>query len=657
MGLTVRLVVLSLLLTPCAWAQGEESGEEEPVFLGDLLVTPKRVPGLAVSESRYPGNATVISESEISASGQRTMTELLNRLEGVQMIDSRGFGMGADSGLNLRGFVNSSRTNALVLVDGVRQNRITGDEVHWQAIPVEQVERIEVIRGGAGTIYGEGAFSGVVNVITKKGGVKPLQVEGSAEVGSYSHLRATSVVRGAQKRFSYSLGTTRQEEGGYRDRVLSRGTTVNLFTGFAVSPRTQLDLHLSNHQDTTNFAGGITRAQVEQDRKRAGSFPGLFDEHIDRVSLELTHGAGSGWTGVGNLFWSRWESDSLTTNRFATIASTKGVGLRASHEAAGRIWKATSVFGVDAADDKATTGNRTAAKSESNRVAAGLFIEETLDLFDRLGVTAGFRYDKSRYEEDLTFPAFAGTLRFSGSSPKGGLTYQVSDRMSLFASVARSFKAPNIDDLDAVLPPFNDATDLQPQEANHLEAGFRWNPVRWARIKLAGFGVHTKDEILFNPFTSANANFTTRRAGLELGLEGDLPWRGITTYGTYSLLKATFHKGAFTGYEIPATPRHKVTCGLHLPLTRGLSADLDTLWVGKQWRINDFNNQLPADIYGVVNLALNFQLPRRAKAYFKLLNLLDEEYETFPSSNGTVVSTGENPAPPRTFAAGVSWDF
>ena len=633
-----------------------QQSEEQSIPLGDVLISPSRIPGVTIDESKFPGSATVITEEQIRSSDASDVLEVLAQQPGVSLSDSRGAGLGADTGLGLRGFGNGSRTNAIVLVDGVRQNRMTGDEVHWLSIPVEQIERIEILRGGGGTIYGEGALSGVISITTKRGGTRPVQLEGSAEAGSYLHRRGTSIVRGAKDKFSYSLGVTREEEGGYRDRVASRGTTVNLFTGWNPTADTQLELHASQHSDTTGFAGGITPQVAEADRRHAGTFAGFFQDDLHSVSAQLTQKIGSAWTVTGNLFANGWNSDSVTTSRFGSDSHTEGTGLRVGNEIGGGIWKLTSVGGTDLSKVKAVTGDRGSLKSESNRTGYGLFIEEALELYERLTVTLGCRYDRSRYEEALTFPTFVGTLRFQGSSPKAAISYAVNDQWSVYTSFTRAFKAPNIDDMDAVLPPFNDSVNIKPQRANHYEIGTHWKAAPWLRFGAAGFVIRTKDEIIFDPFTFANANYTTQRKGVELNFDGELKPKGISYYGTYTLMKGRFYKGAFTGYEIPMIPRHRGTAGVRLPIVKNLTAAFDLLMVSRQFRTNDFNNRFRANGYHVVDGTLEYKFPK-FKAFFKVLNFLDEEYESAPSSNGSAVSTGVNPALPRTWIAGVSWEI
>ena len=160
-GRRVRLGYVVFLLaclaaSPCH-AQSLAVNQHLPNTDEDELITsPRRIPERYVSQHFIPASTTVITAEEIRRSGASTIQEVISRSVGVQFSDQQGFGLASDGTLNLRGIVNSSRTNALVLVDGIRQNRVTGDEVHWQSIPVDQVERIEIIRGGGGTIYGEG---------------------------------------------------------------------------------------------------------------------------------------------------------------------------------------------------------------------------------------------------------------------------------------------------------------------------------------------------------------------------------------------------------------------------------------------------------------------------------------------------------------------
>jgi len=128
-------------ITHASAQDAPEASAPPPRRLAEVLITASRIPGLPVDLSKFPGNATVITAADIARSGAVTTQEVLARAEGVMVADAQGFGLNSDSTVNLRGIVNSARTNALVLLDGVRMNRLTGDEIHWQSLPPEAIER------------------------------------------------------------------------------------------------------------------------------------------------------------------------------------------------------------------------------------------------------------------------------------------------------------------------------------------------------------------------------------------------------------------------------------------------------------------------------------------------------------------------------------
>ncbi|MBI4313619.1 MAG: TonB-dependent receptor [Candidatus Omnitrophica bacterium] len=628
----------------------DESRTRPPWALDDVVVTAKRIPGLQMDPHSIPAHITVIPAEEIARTGARTTLDVLQQMPGVSVLDTR-FGMGADGSVNLRGIVNGSRSAVLVLVDGIRQNRVTGDEVHWLAIPVNQIERMEVLRGGAGTIYGEGALAGVINIVTKRGGPRPLGGDSSLETGSYGWLRSVINAGGAKDAWSYNFSVTRQLWDGYRDSTSSRASTVSASATWTPRPETSIDMTTSFHDDTSHFAGGLTTATVERDRRNPGTFSGFFEDKIAQFGATVTQQIGEAWTLVGNLFARQWDEDITTTGTFANIAPSHGGGLRAAHEMGRDFWHAATVAGFELFDEKATTGLRTSTLSESNREGGAAFIEETLKLFQKWVLTAGVRYDKSFYKEDLAFPTFTGKIKFSGSSPKVGLNYLLNDTASTYVSWARSFKAPNIDDLDAVLPPFTDSVDVKPQVADTAETGVRWDAAPWAKFQGAVFHTHIDNEIIFNAGTFSNQNFTTRRVGTEWSVHGGR-WNDRLLYGaTYALVKARFSKGDLTGNVIPGTPEHIITLRASYRIAPWLEAASDYRWVDTPFRINNLANTLPGDIYGVADMSLRYLRPRH-EIYFTIQNFLDEEYSSFQSSSGTAVSTGENPAPPRTFLIG-----
>ena len=632
------------------------------VELPEVLVSPRRIPGLAVNASEFPGNATIITAEQIAASAAASIPELLGRVEGVTVMDTHGFGLGADSTVNLRGVVNSSRTGALVLLDGVRLNRVTGDEVHWQSIPLSAIERIEIIRGGGGVIYGEGALAGVINIVTKRTAERPVQVDTGVEFGSYGQERYRASVRGRQGPLTYSTLYERRDITGYRESTTSRTTSIMNHAGIEILPTLHLDAHVLHSEDTSYFAGGITPEQSQARRRQKGAFAGLATDDTTQVGLDARWAGPHGVSVVTNAFWRSRKTDLTVFSPFATLTPSTGLGLRVGHEQTRGDVRHTLVTGVDLLEEKASTGLRGGAFDESNKDSLGLFAEETLRFWDRVSLVVGGRFDMSHFEEAISFPAFEGSLNFDGWSPKAALSVDVLEPLTVYASYARPFKAPNVDDFAAVIPMggfvFASNINLQPQQADDYELGMRWDDERLGSAEAAWFYTRFHDEILFNdlPGADQNQNFDTRRTGLELSASPRLPWEALDATLTYTFVDAEFRKGAFGGQTLPGVPEHRVTTQLAYEPLPGMIWTLDWLLVQDFFRINDFTNSFRADNYGVLNLGVRLVYDNYT-VHFKIENLTNEEYTSFQSSTAVAIATGENPAPPTTISGGVTFTF
>ncbi len=650
---------LCLLLASAGAAHPAQALLEEP------LTSSQRIPGLSVDADRFPGQVTVLTAEDLRRLRPATIQQALAQLPGVVFSDQQGFGLASNSTLNLRGIVNSSRTNTLVLVDGIRQNRLTGDEVHWQAIPIDQVERIEIIRGGGGLIYGEGALAGVINILTKQGGDRPLSGESSTEIGSFGWQRYALSAQGASEPLRYGLAYTRRLVDGYREFSWSRNTTIRSNTGFDLLPGVSADLHVAHSEDTTAFPGLLTLAQTQTRRIQTNAFHGLNTTETDQVGLDLVAGPHDGASGVLSVFWGRrvqTSQDSIAFNSF-TVTPSRGLSLRTSQEWVGSSAANLLVSGVELGEDKATTGDPGAGPdSEVTRGGYGFYVEDTLTLAERVSVVAGLRFDKSRYEASLSFPDYNGTLRFEGWSPRVGASFvAVPDHLRLFAAYARPFKSPNVDDFSSRVSSIaRSNADLLPQQADTYELGVVGDagPVT---ASATAFYVRIKDEILYNNRAFVNQNFDTRRYGTEFSVQVAPVEGRVRTSAAYTFVDAEFRKGALQGLIIPGSPQHTLVTRLGVSPLEGLWVDLNWRLVHDAVRINDMDNILGgADNYGVVDLLAQYTLPARphrpeTSVYLRIENLTNEEYVTYQSSNSVNLFTGagEAPMPPIAFTGGV----
>ncbi|MCX7826688.1 MAG: TonB-dependent receptor plug domain-containing protein, partial [Verrucomicrobiae bacterium] len=261
--------------------------------LPEMVVTASRLPGQEEVVSKMPAHVTLVSRPQIQQSPSQTLPELLSTQPGMQNIDTLGFGL--FSSPNMRGY--GERTGVLVLVDGVRVNN-PGDSTQsalWTAIPPQDIERIEIIRGGGSHVYGEGAIGGVINIITRKGDKEP---SGTAEVaaGNFGYLRG-HISGGGAFGAGRAYGSGTYEEGdGPRDGSAFYKETAQGSLG-VTTPWGDLDATVYFHKDRLRNPGNLTYEQFHKDPTQVGEDGSyLFENEITRLTFDWKKTFDSGFS-------------------------------------------------------------------------------------------------------------------------------------------------------------------------------------------------------------------------------------------------------------------------------------------------------------------------------------------------------------------------
>src|SRR5450830_62088 len=166
----------------------------------EVVVTASRIEQPKVS---------VIDSEQIERAGQSTLIELLQTQPGVE-ISSNG-GAGKTSSVYLRG---TNADHVVVLIDGMRMNSATLGTTTFENIPLEQIEKIEILRGPATSLYGQDAVGGVIQIFTKKGTDKT-NVYASLGYGTYNTSIGSTGIRGRVNDTSYALNVSASHTGGF----------------------------------------------------------------------------------------------------------------------------------------------------------------------------------------------------------------------------------------------------------------------------------------------------------------------------------------------------------------------------------------------------------------------------------------------------------
>ena len=252
----VLLYLLTVLLV-CSPAFAAES-EEPSVMLGEVVVTATR---LTEELSRVPANVTVITAEQIAQSPAQNVPELLRSVSGILVNDISG--NGRTYTVDLRGFGETASLNTLLLVDGRRINQADLSGVDWTLIPKDRVARIEIVRGGRGSVlYGDNATGGVINIITKKG---TPELTGAANVlaGSYQTFQSGGSVSGTARGLSIAVNGNYRSSDGYRDNSDTLARDAGASLEYEASEQLFLRFSGGYHKDDASMPGGLFKSALD----------------------------------------------------------------------------------------------------------------------------------------------------------------------------------------------------------------------------------------------------------------------------------------------------------------------------------------------------------------------------------------------------------
>jgi len=586
------LALASLFAGTAAFAQ--QTAGVKAVTLDPVAVTAARGPQ-PVTE--LLADVTVIGADEIARAGVVSLTELLQRQPGVEVV--RNGGPGAVSGVFLRG---ANRGQTLVLVDGVRVASASAGSTTLEAIPLEQIERIEILRGPASSLYGADAIGGVIQVFTRRGG-DPLSGNASAGYGTYDTWNAGGGVAGraGPLRFAVQAGTRRSD--GFNaivnpadfshndDRDGYRNDSVTASASLPFAPDHELSAQFFRDRLDAQFDGGpdaddrtITTLETWQvaSRNRLAPF------WVSRLSAAEGTDDSISKTGFGDFPFRTRQAQYAWQNEFALPLGT----LTAGYERREERLATDTPFAVSSRDTDSLFGIYQ-LKHEAHALQANL------------------RHDDSSQ--------YGG--KYTGSLAYG---YRLLPGLRLTAGYGTAFKAPSFNDL--YYPGFSTPT-LQPETSRTIEAGAYWTGTAAGNAyeaRAVAYRNRVRQLVVFQCDASFNcAPQNVGRAtlsGVTLGVEARA--------GSGSTLSASLDlqlpEDDETGHLLPRRARQHGALALAHPFGPvRMGAEL----VASSYRYDDAANSRRLAGYAIVNLTAEWQVLKSWTAFARADNVLDRDYE------------------------------
>ncbi len=674
-------VFCALCLVFCVLCPIFASFADEATDLGRIVVTPARY---AQDAALATSNVKVISSDEIAASGAVTLPGLLSQQTGVRVYNK---GSEKNTMIDIGGYNDAAVSNVLVLLNGRRLNPSDSSGPDLSAIPLDSIDRIEIIRGGSSVLYGDNAVGGVVNVITRQGR-QTLSGSVSVEEGSYGLRKETAEIMAGNKLVTvYAFGGYK-ETNGYRANNQYQAGDGQVRIDGKVAPLLSLGMEAGWHDDHYGLPSGLRGMdQVTSLGRRGTRTPEDYGDTRDRYvrfTSEWTLGDMSRELGVVSLDYAHRDRDTYgfydytapnwEYSKTGILNDTAGIKYILEKDVFGK--KASVIAGIDGAYDRSRTSdeyydpNPLWASFQDvliSKTQQGYYLQGAYEVLNHLTMDVGGRYEKANY----TFESFdQGTKTLTHPSATvwgGGLKYDYASGSNVFIRADKTFRFLNTDEWFSRWTGLD--TSLQYQQGIDYRTGIKHAFGEIAESHLTAFLIRNRQEIFLDPTVSPgyNKNYGhTERTGVDVGQAFHVsPLLKVLWLKTadinldYALLNAKFQSGPFSGKSLPMVPEHRFAIGFTAATQTGWSWNLTTRFQTAQFGINDDANTKPRiKPFMLVDTRVGYSMKDRWEVFVGINNLFNERYYDYVAYGaGASTNVDYYPAMDRNFVAGMKYRF
>ena len=689
------IIVLFLLSAGSTWMPETRAQERDSTLirvLDPITVTAERAESpLSLTTS----SVSVLEARDIRQRPARSLTDVLGTMPGLLFLDVNGVGWSPQA--VTRGFYGGGEAEyVVVLKDGVPINNLENGLVNWEQLVRAPNTRIEVLRGGASSLYGDAAIGAVINILSDPAASPVSRVELGA--GSFEARSARVFMDEASWSAAADFATT----DGFRDH--GKRTTASLSAERRTTWGSKAGLTLSGSLNarTADMPGPIRSTDEGAREQRLPFF------RFDTIDEQTQRASAQGWLAAGpgrlraSLVWEYRNQDVIRTLPLAAVfADTQermvdASGWRSSLQYT--EWQLpiglehSLTLGVDgyvgSLDSKyhqivtgdedayaASAGGRQGlnADGSATRTALASYAHMEIRPVEQVKLSMGARYDRIAD----TFDAVEGLSNDAADatntafSPKIGLNVRYVSSAShvgnAWVNASRSFKAPTLDqlyDLRALPVPFPPyevriaSPLLTPQEGTALEAGVYhilalengWQ----GQLSVSGYTMDMENEIDFSFETFSNVNIgKSRHRGVESGLTLGKPGL-VTIFANHTLQDVTQQTGENKGNAVKAIPLHSISAGLSAqagPFGASLILkSLSGMWV-------DDANTVELPDYSTVDVRLSWEM-KDVRLDVDIFNALNAAFDTtaYPDPAGSEVIF-LFPSAPRTLSISAQYTF
>jgi vitamin B12 transporter len=498
-------LALSLLVSIILNGQNEPIKQQDTTELRDIIINSTRI------KLPFPENSrtiSVITSDIIKKSAVTNVADLLQQVAGIDIRRRGTSGMQAD--LYIRG---GSFDQTLLLIDGIKMDDAqTGHHTMNGALPIEVIERIEIIKGPAARVFGQNAFTGAINIVTKKAAKNG--VSANMEAGSYNQLNASVTASTNLENSSHIVHVSRLTSDGYRFNTDYDNTNYFIKSTFSKNARA-IEM-ITNFSERKFGANGFyaNPSAINQYEETQNSLIGLS-----------TQFASEKWLISPRVSWKRNQDEYVFVRQDPSIYRNLHITDKISAEVNASYSSGAGVtgFGIDMSKIYLRSNNL----GDRNRFMTTLFLEHQFKLANNLlDITPGVAVT---YFSDFKFHAFPGI----------DIGYRLTDNLKVYGNMGYTYRIPTYTDLYYSDPSTLGNENLSPEEALSEEVGIKY----FTPTFTVSAALFNRDASKLIDYVKVNVDDQWEATNIR-----DLNTKGVEFNTTYNFKITNFNQSLSVGY-------------------------------------------------------------------------------------------------------------
>jgi iron complex outermembrane receptor protein len=566
---------------------------------------------------------TIITATEIEKSGLTNVSEILQKLGNIPVkIDLRG---GNNVSIDLRGYGDTADNNVVVLLDGVRLSEDEGAPARISIIPVEAIEHIEIHKGGSSVLYGNGATSGYINIITKKYNKDQTVLSGG--FGSFNAISSSAYASKKINDVNFSVFGKTNHSDNYRDNNKTNEQSIGSVIQWNPSDKTTAGIRVFGNQEKAAQPGALPSIYLNTSPKQTqvqgyqsnfefdSSNITLFGSHkIENLELSADFNnrkKKTDWvynydaSSVSSFYYSNayptaWgqTNSETTTNSFSPRIKVNHFLSKDNSIIFGYDW---SKWNLKATGRKNNTEpdyqeNPSFTNKSGNHKSEGIYFYDDLKLSPTDRLIFGGR--RQRYEQ-IGNTAYGATPSYVsyGYSSDGSYGHQVRQFLNAYEiqyskklghgfepyiKQGNSFRLPTADDNSLSF-----SGPLRPQISHDQELGLKWNDAQ-SMIKVSLFKSDLTDEIIFSDGSNKNEVPTTKK-GIDTSIRHQFN-STFTGRVNLQIIDAQISQGENAGKKTPGVAQHSGGVGIEAKLNNNHIIDISARGATGKYASEDTSN-------------------------------------------------------------------